>query len=743
MVGFRSAVPFPDIVGQERLKRALLAVAVNDALDGLLIRGEKGTAKSTAVRGLVDLLPNQRVIADCPYGCPPDEPARQCDSCRGRENPPVETRPVPLVTVPLGATRERVVGSLSLSDALDGEPTFEPGLLARANRGVLYVDEVNLLDDHLVDVLLDAAASGVNRVERDGMSETHPAEFTLIGTMNPEEGDIRPQLRDRFAIQVEVTGAQDIDERVTIVESALDRSRETESDSDDSAKLDQLRRTITTAREALDDVSLRRDLAATIAEVCVDAGVDGHRGDIAAARTARTFAALDGRRNVTERDVREALGYALPHRLRSRPFEETEPIEDLLAEHFDESAAESGDDTEETDEADREGGREQSQAGGSANNSESEASRTVDGTDTPADADGTGPDRDHSTATAGGPAETDRSETESTTEQDRSGTDTAEVPAEIGEREDARAESDDSSRDGTQSDTADGEQSKGTDGDWSGDSAGDRTARPASAESVTPVETDGTPGLGIDDETPTSAVDTGRIEAKPDADAVGPRVRTEPVDSPDNVDTAATIRQSAKRGRADIQRQDLRQSVRSGSATALVVFVVDASASMRSAMEAAKGTVLELLKESYRERDEVAFVAFAGEEATVLLPPTDSVSLAARHLKELPTGDRTPLPDGLTTAREVIDRADPAASVAVVVTDGRPNVAAGRPTAATRTAATDLAESADEVLVVDASQPDDRATVTADLAEAADGRTISLENLSTESVQSASRSARE
>src|SRR6056297_2808411 len=218
-----SSLPFPAIVGQEELKRVLLAVAANDGLDGALITGEKGTAKSTAVRALVDLLPEQRAVADCPYGCSPDDSSQQCDDCRDRDpaDLPVETRPVPLVTLPLGATRDRVVGTLSVEDALAGEADFDPGLLARANRGILYVDEVNLLDDHLVDVILDAAASGVNTVERDGISVSHPAEFTLVGTMNPEEGDLRPQLRDRFDLQATVTGSRDIDDRVAIIDRAL------------------------------------------------------------------------------------------------------------------------------------------------------------------------------------------------------------------------------------------------------------------------------------------------------------------------------------------------------------------------------------------------------------------------------------------------------------------------------------------------------------------------------------------
>ncbi|TKX77961.1 magnesium chelatase, partial [Halorubrum sp. SD626R] len=214
---------FGDVVGQTELKRALSAVGANDDLSGVLVRGEKGTSKSTLARALASYLPERRVVADCRYGCPPGDASRQCPSCRRRASLPVATRPAPFVTLPLGATREAVVGSLSVADALGGEAAFDPGLLARANRGVLYVDEVNLLDDHLVDVVLDAAASGVNTVERDGVSLTHPAEFTLIGTMNPEEGALRPQLRDRFDLAVDVTGLDATDDRMAVVDRALGR----------------------------------------------------------------------------------------------------------------------------------------------------------------------------------------------------------------------------------------------------------------------------------------------------------------------------------------------------------------------------------------------------------------------------------------------------------------------------------------------------------------------------------------
>ena len=731
MVGFQPEVPFPAIIGQDRLKRVLLAVAVNEELDGLLVRGEKGTAKSTAVRGLVDLLPTQRAVEDCPYGCPPETPSQQCDSCQERTDPPVTERPVPLVTVPLGATRERVVGSLSLSDALDGETTFEPGLLAQANRGFLYVDEVNLLDDHLVDVLLDAAASGVNQVERDGVSRSHPAAFTLIGTMNPEEGDLRPQLRDRFALQVEVAGSEDLQERVAIVQKALDRNARTDSTAETDAAIERLRETIVAARDRLETVTLPDELAERIGTVCIDAGVDGHRGDIAAARAARTFAALDGVERVTEAHVEEALRFALPHRLQSRPFEDTTPLEDVLEDHF-------GDGEPDTEE---EG--DQSGENGDGDSADGAGDSTGSAGD-PGEQSAPGDDGDGDEEHAGGSSsnvgnESPPEQRNSSPQGDPKSTDTQGSEAEL--------DSDTPQRNGSEETASEGRK-EDEDGRGESETGGEnRQARPP----ATPAETSAAPGsstapdLEIDPSatSDTESTGSGRAETDQAVDATGPRIRTEPADSPETVDMTASIREGAKQGRTELEPDDLKQSVRAGEATALVVFAVDASASMGQAMRAAKGTVLELLKESYRERDEVAFVAFAGEKAEVLLPPTDSVSLAARHLKDLPTGDRTPLPAGLETATAVIDRAEPAASVAVVVTDGRPNVATGSPTAATREAAEKLGANADEVLVVDASQPDDRATLVSDLVTAAEARVIPLRELSETSVHAVTDSARQ
>ncbi|MEF8872531.1 MAG: VWA domain-containing protein [Haloarculaceae archaeon] len=706
---------FGEIVGQTRLKEALLAVAANDDLGGLLVRGEKGTAKSTAVRGLVDLLPDQRVIADCPYGCPPDVPSRQCAQCRERTDPTTAERPVPLVTLPLGATRERVVGSLSVADALAGDYEFDPGLLARANHGILYVDEVNLLDDHLVDVLLDAAASGVNRVERDGVSVTHPAEFTLVGTMNPEEGDLRPQLRDRFALQATVTGCRDIDDRAAIVEQALGRSdSSSESVTDRTAeRRDQL----AWARDHLDDVSISTALVEDIAELCLDAGVDGHRGDIATTRAARTFAALDRRTVVVESDVRRAAELALPHRLQSRPFEETPDPGDVLDDHFDDSGSDDAEGADDDSSASTDGGDD----GG-----ESECSGDDSATD----------------RSAG-----DESGDESAGESD--GADETESPPSGGVSSSGdgdHAESDESD---------DNESDRGGEADCGSPDSSDREHSDGRDSDETPEGTPLVPGQSWADvgegsapplSTPDRAVSGdgsgSRSATRPSVDNEGPRVRSEPADDSGRVDAAASVRAASRRGADGVETRDLRQSVRAGTSTALVVFVVDASASMRPAMEAAKGTVLELLKDAYQQRDEVAFVTVAGDDADVVLPPTDSVSLAARHLKELPTGDRSPIPAGLRTACDVLDRADPTTSVVVLVTDGRANVADGSPTNATRAAARELAATDTGVVVVDAGE-DSRAGVTDTIVEATDADRIPLSALSAECIDATLGAVRE
>jgi Mg-chelatase subunit ChlI len=324
----RPIYPFSALVGQERLKRALILNAINPRIGGVLIRGEKGTAKSTAVRGLARLLPHIEVIADCPYSCPPGQPGLMCASCRARytagEDIPVAERATRLVELPVAASEDRVVGSLDLEHALtEGQRRFEPGLLAQANRGLLYVDEVNLLDDHLVDVLLDAAAMGVNTVEREGISVSHPARFILVGTMNPEEGELRPQLLDRFGLVVEITGIGEVVGRIAVIERRMAYDANAEQFGDQWKDEEQrLAQRIIAARAVLPAVQIARSDMAAVAALVLELGVDGHRADLAILETARTHAAWSSRTALSIEDIRLAAELALPHRMRRQPFTE-------------------------------------------------------------------------------------------------------------------------------------------------------------------------------------------------------------------------------------------------------------------------------------------------------------------------------------------------------------------------------------------------------------------------------------
>lgn len=328
--------PFTAIVGQERMKRALVLNAVDPRIGGVLIRGERGTAKSTAARALAALLPRVAVVSDCRFGCDPDRPTTWCTECRERvakgESLPVELRTTAFVNLPVSATEDRVVGTLDIEKAIQkGERHFEPGVLAAANRGLLYIDEVNLLDDHVVDVLLDSAAMGMNIVEREGISFSHPARFILVGTMNPEEGDLRPQLLDRFALSVEIHGIREARERVLIME----RNLAFESDPEGFRQQwlpreEELSRQIEQARTLVDQVSYtRRDLL-SIAALSASLNVEGHRSDLVILKAARAHAAFEGHSAISDRDIALAAELALPHRIRRGPFYQAEiTMEDL------------------------------------------------------------------------------------------------------------------------------------------------------------------------------------------------------------------------------------------------------------------------------------------------------------------------------------------------------------------------------------------------------------------------------
>ncbi len=332
--------PFTAIVGQEAMKRALLLNTINPKIGGVLIRGKKGTAKSTAVRSLAALLPEVSVVQGCPYSCLPDQRQGLCQRC----DPPQATfqpvnHQVRIVDLPVGATEDRLVGSLDIESAIKtGAKSFEPGLIAAAHRGILYIDEVNLLNDHLVDVLLDAAAMGRNYVEREGISVSHAAEFILVGTMNPEEGDLRPQLLDRFGLAVEVDGALESEDRRDVVRRRIAFEAEPYSfisgwDEAEALERDRLLR----SRQLLPQVTVADDILALITDICAEYQVDGLRGDIVMYKTASTIAAYEGRTEVNVEDVREAAQMALLHRQRRLPFQQphlvTEQLDSMIEEH--------------------------------------------------------------------------------------------------------------------------------------------------------------------------------------------------------------------------------------------------------------------------------------------------------------------------------------------------------------------------------------------------------------------------
>ncbi len=600
MGGIRRAVyPFSAIIGQEKMKKGLILNAINLRLGGILIRGEKGTAKSTAVRALATLLPEIEGVKGCPYYCDLKNSAQLCDSCRIRleagEKLATISQRVSVIDLPISATEDRVVGNLDFEHAIKyGIRRFEPGILAKANRRIIYVDEVNLLDDHIVDVLLDAAATGLNVVERESISYIHPAEFILVGTMNPEEGDLRPQLMDRFGLCVEVEGVKDPGQRVEIVK------RREAFDADPLGFINQwageeqvLRDRITAARQLLPRVYVSPELLALIAKLSLEAFVAGHRADIIMEAGARTIASWHGRTEVVEEDIYEAADLVLFHRVRQAPPPPPEEPE---------SPEEEPEKTETPEEEEKEDSKEESQA-------------------------------------------------ESESEQPSS----AQAGSELEEQEGGKDE---------QSENGETVFAVG---------------QPFQVKRIT-HNRDRILRKG-----------SGRRSRTNTASKVGRYIRSTMQRKNNDLAFDATLRVAAlyqiyrkhEKVAITIETSDIREKVREKRIGNFLLFVVDASGSMgaQQRMSATKGAILSLLLDAYQKRDRIGMIAFKGNTAELLLPPTNSVEMAHKLLEELPTGGKTPLSAGLAKAYEVAKAQllkDPNVSpLLIIISDGKGNVSIG------------------------------------------------------------------
>jgi magnesium chelatase subunit D len=620
--------PFSAIVAMDDMRLALILNAISPAIGGVLVRGEKGTAKSTAVRALTAVLPPLEAVDGCRFSCDPANPDPQCPDGPHPDKPAALKRNARLVELPVGATDDRLTGSLDVGRALtEGVTSFSPGLLAAAHRGVLYVDEVNLLHDHLVDLLLDAAALGTSYVERDGVSVRHQARFLLVGTMNPEEGELRPQLLDRFGLTVEAAAPDEPKTRAEVVRRRLAFDADPEMFSarfaDDEAKLADA---IGAARERLAHVVLSDEALEKIATVCASFGVDGLRADIVIARTAAAHAAWRDAETVTREDIRAAARLALPHRRRRNPFDAPGLDEQQLDEALGDADDEPDDEPEPPD----------------------------DEPDPPSG--GPGPDNT-------GPGNTGPRNT---------------GPRNTGPGNSSPGES----GPGESPDTRGGPGTAGEPGQPGETGASDRGSEAHETIAVAGatfrarrLEVPGK-GHGADGRRSRAYTDGGRTIGARQPGAGHP---ASDLHLPATLTAAAP--HQVRRGRTApgliLETADLRERRREGRESNLVLFAVDASGSMtaRRRMEAVKGAVLSLLLDAYQRRDKVGLVTFRKNGAELLLPPTSSVDAAARRLRTMPAGGRTPLAAGLTEAHATLRRErlrDPLRRpLLVVVTDGR------------------------------------------------------------------------
>ena len=609
--------PFSAIVGQEQLKLALILNAVNPAVGGVLIRGEKGTAKSTTVRALAALLPGIKVNGGCPYSCDPDTPHELCEACRNRSShdTPHLWKRAQVVTLPLNATEDRVSGGIDFNMAIrEGTRVLQPGLLAKAHRGILYVDEINLLDDHIVDIILDAAASGRNVIEREGISFSHAARFILVGTMNPEEGELRPQLLDRFGLCVEIQGVEDKDKRILMMErrETYDTSPEDfiatfEDENDATAER------IKAAMERLPLVVMPKNLRSLCTALCLENNVAGHRADLVMEQAARAFAAWQDHTEVTVEDLKEVAMMALLHRKREgAPPPPPPPPPEHDHDHDQEDPPEDNQEEEEEKENQEEQQKEEQKEPEHAENPQHEEMNP--------------PEESEQTDEDSAPEEQEQRSQEEVLEQIFDVGETFKVKK-FAAPKDRVVRRGSGKRSRSRISQKQGRYVKSTFNHNTGDVAVDATLRAAAPY---------------------------QLKRK-------------------NGSNLAVVLHE------DDIREKVREK-RIGNFILFMVDA-SGSMGARGRMVASKGAIMSLLLDAYQKRDRIAMVSFRKEEAIVNLPPTASIELAAHLLKEMPVGGRTPLSAGLVKSYEVLRnyliREPTARPIVIIVTDGKSNAALG------------------------------------------------------------------
>ncbi len=675
--------PFSAIVGQEDVKKSLILNAINPSIGGVLIKGDKGTGKTTAVRALADLLPPLKVVKGCPFNCDPDDQDSLCDSCKS-EDFEVETKSMKVVELPLGSTEDRVVGSINIEKALkEGLKALEPGILADANRNILYVDEINLLDDNLVDVLLDAAAYGVNIVEREGISFVHPSNFMLVGTMNPAEGELRPQLSDRIGLHISVHSIMDLEERVKIMERREEFERDpTAFKAKFKDQQDKILENIVTARKILKKVNVSRDLMEVIAYLCMEMGVDGHRADIAILKASKTIAAYNFLEEVNLDHVEEAALLVLGERF-NRTSQNRNKINQMVQKAQEDISKR----------------KEENQKGNTQDQGQNQGEK----------------DQQDNGSKQENPQE-QQENNNNEKQEDSNGNEKFEQP------------------NSNVNDTGQGSQ----DNENSDNTEQDKKFKPIGKENDITVSEEGVDikkllkikgkkkrklyGKRVDSTTQKGKYVKSRLSK----------------DLKNDIAVDATLRAAAisSEGSIKVKSEHIRHKVRKHGAKASIAIVVDISGSMFSdkKSERVKDILINVIEDAGRQGDKISVVGFKGREAMVIIPTTKRATSFREQIDNIKIGGTTPLASGMKKGFEILKKErfrNEYVPMMLILTDGMPNVAVDEnPTKDALKIAGELKDNEIHTLIVNFEQTAKHGRdMNMELAIASSGRYYDLEEL--------------